>query len=421
MRYVASSYGSAGDFLPTLAVARALHTAGHEVAFLTNPFHERAVRRAGLEPILVGRRLDLYEMISARPDILRTADGAKLILDELAPTFVVPSYHYAKEMFARWRPDAVVGANLAFGLFWAAIERRVPSVMVSATPITWVTHRAPAQFLDFPLPARWLPYVAGAVRFFTAGAIDQYLWSVARTVGATSFDPSMTAIERGVVLDLGMWSEILRPPTPNDAANKRACGFARAGHFGATSERLPVELEAFLEGGGPPVVVGLGSVYSLGSDDLVADVAEACCELGERCVIVGPTPRGRDLPRGTLVVPYATYRLLFPRAKALVIHGGAGTTGEALQSGRPSVVVPLGFDQFGLAWSMEELGAGVRVPKRGRSRATLLEAVRRACKDKALRAGAERVGASLRDAPDGADVAASLIERVSVPAKARAR
>jgi len=314
-------------------------------------------------------------------------------------------------MFARWRPDAVVGANLAFGLFWAAIERRVPSVMISATPLTWVTSRAPAQFLDFAIPSRLLPYAAGAVRSIAAGAIDRYLWSVARTVGATSFDPSMTAIERGVVLDLGMWSERLRPPSESDPPNKRACGFARAGHFGATSEALPLELEAFLRAGSAPVVVGLGSVYSLGSDDLVADVAEACAELGERCVIVGPEPRGRDLPGETLVVPYATYHLLFPRAKALVMHGGAGTTGEVLRSGKPSVVVPLGFDQFALAWSIERLGTGVRVAKRGRARATVFAAVRTACEDEAMRARAKEVGAALRDAPDGAEVAASLIAR----------
>lgn len=109
------------------------------------------------------------------------------------------------------------------------------------------------------------------------------------------------------------------------------------------------------------------------------------------------------------MVPYATYDLLFPRAAALVIHGGAGTTGESLKSGRPSVVVPLAFDQFELSWQVERLGTGVRVAKRGRSRESIAKALRRAIEDEAIAGCAARIAAELRDAPDGADLTAKLV------------
>lgn len=38
MRCVATSFGSAGDFLPTVAVAAAMRNAGHDVVFVANPF-----------------------------------------------------------------------------------------------------------------------------------------------------------------------------------------------------------------------------------------------------------------------------------------------------------------------------------------------------------------------------------------------
>jgi rhamnosyltransferase subunit B len=409
VRYVATSFGSAGDFLPTLAVARALHVAGHEVVFVTNPFHERAVRAAGLAYVAAGKLVDLYALIAERPQMLRTGDGVKAIVDDLAPSFFAASYWVVKDILRAKRADAVIGSNLSYGLFWAAAEQRVPAVMIAATQISWITRRAPLQCLDFPIPDRILPHAVGAVRAIAVWLADHWLRSVARTVGATAIDPSLTAIEANVDLHLGMWPELLRPPSAGDAANTRACGFARAGHLGTAAPGLSAELEAFLAAGRPPVVIALGSIYSLGSDDLVADAAEACRELGERCVIVGPAPRARALPAGTLVVPYATYHLLFPRALALVIHGGAGTTGESLKSRRPAVMCPLGFDQFGLAWQVEALGAGLRVAKKGRSRAKILDALRTARDDVALTARAAELAAALSHAPDGAAVAASLI------------
>jgi UDP:flavonoid glycosyltransferase YjiC (YdhE family) len=100
-------------------------------------------------------------------------------------------------------------------------------------------------------------------------------------------------------------------------------------------------------------------------------------------------------------------------AAALVTHGGAGTTGETLKSGRPAVVCPLAFDQFGLAWQVAQLGTGVRVAKKGRSRATILDALRTACEDETMQARAAEVAVELRPAPDGAKVAASLIAGLS--------
>lgn len=412
MRYVASSFGSAGDFLPTLAVAHALHLDGHEVVFVTNPFHEDAVRATGMTYVPAGERVDIYQRIVDQPDILRTFTGLRVIVEELAPVFFSASYRVAREIVRDAKPAAVVGSNLAYGALWAAAERHVPSVIVAATPVSWWRADAPEQFLDFAIPERILPHVMGATRAVLAGLADAALRSLARTVSATSFDPSLTALERGAALHLGMWPELVRPRARSDAPNMHAVGFARAGHLGASVPSLSAPLEAFLGDGTPPVVVGLGSIFSLGSDDVIADAAEACAELGRRCVIVGPPPRERPLPEGTFVAPYAAYHLLFPRAHALVIHGGAGTTGEALRAGRPAVVVPFAFDQFGISWQVQRLGTGVRVAMKRRTGAAIRDAVRAVCENDAMHARAVAVADILGPAPDGAERAAELILRL---------
>lgn len=409
MRYIASAFGSAGDFLPTLAVARALAISGHEVSFVTNPFHEHSVRAAGLGYVAAGEHIDLYRLILDDPGLLTSPRVLQVMAEDLAIPHFTATYQLIQARLKAERVDALIGSNLAIGLHWAAIARRVPAVMIAATPLAWLSPQAPTQFLDFELPASVLPLALRALRTIGFGLLDHTLRSIARTAGATSFDTSYSAIEASLALHAGMWPALVRAPSRGDLPNMRACGYVRAGHLGTSAPALPPELEAFLAGGDPPVVIALGSIFSLSSDDLVADAAEACVDVGRRCVLVGRAPRERALPDGTLVVPYATYHLLFSRAAAIIIHGGAGTTGEALKSGRPSVVVPLAFDQFGLAWDVERLGTGVRVAKRGRSRQRIASALRRACEDETIARRATQIAAELQDAPDGADLTAKLV------------
>lgn len=414
MRYVASAIGSAGDFLPTLAVARVLARDGHDVTFVTNSFHEATVRAAGLDYVGAGEHIDLYARIIGDPEML-TSPRALGFLTELAAPHFAATYHVVRAMLRAERVDAVIGSNLAFGLHWAAIERGVPAVMIAATPLCWIALHAPVQFLDVAIPPSALPLAVGVARAIAYGLIDHVVRSIARSAGPMAFDASFSGVEARLALHAGVWPELLRPPSAGDLPTMHACGFVRAGHLGTTASALPPELEAFLAEGEPPVVIALGSIFSLGSADLVADAADACVDVGRRCVIVGRAPDARALPPGVLVVPYATYELLFPRAAAVVIHGGAGTTGEALRSGRPSVVVPLAFDQFGMAWHVDRLGTGVRVPKRARTRATLASALRRACEDPGLAARAAQVADELRGEPDGAERTAQLITALPRP------
>lgn len=407
MRFIASAIGSAGDFLPTLAAAKALADRGHHVAFVTSPFHERAVRTAGLEYVAAGEDVDLYRRILDDPGVLTSPRALQVLVDLAGPHFMA-TFHVVRGRLREQRYDALVGSNLAYGLLWAGMERRMPTAMITATPLFWASGDAPMQFVDVALPATILPLAARITRGLGVALLDHLLGSIARSVGATAIDPSYSAIEARLALHAGTWPELVRPSAATDLSNMRACGFVRAGHLGANTPTLPAPLEAFLDAGDPPVVIALGSIFSLDSDALVSDAAHACAEVERRCVLVGPAPRGRALPEGTLVVPYASYHLLFPRAAALIIHGGAGTTGEALRSGRPAVVVPFAFDQFALAWQVERLGTGVNVPKRGRARARIAEALRRAL-GTATVTGARRIGERLRDAPDGADVIADLV------------
>src|SRR4029077_17848912 len=86
---------------------------------------------------------------------------------------------------------------------------------------------------------------------------------------------------------------------------------------------------------------------------------------------------GVEFPSHTLAARSAPYDRIFPRAASIVVHGGSGTTGEALRAGRPIIGVPFAYDQFSLCACTERLGVGVRVPVAGRTRADFITVLER--------------------------------------------
>jgi UDP:flavonoid glycosyltransferase YjiC (YdhE family) len=62
------------------------------------------------------------------------------------------------------------------------------------------------------------------------------------------------------------------------------------------------------------------------------------------------------LPKDVIAVDYAPYSSLFPRACAVVHHGGVGTTSHGLRGGSPTLIVPFAFDQPDNAEHARRLG-----------------------------------------------------------------
>lgn len=122
----------------------------------------------------------------------------------------------------------------------------------------------------------------------------------------------------------------------------------------------PEGLHRFLENGKPPIFIGFGSMPVKDPQKMTIDLITAVQRCGERVVLhAGWGSLGAvDLPETIFKIDYAPYDWLFPRMAAVFHHGGSGTTGYALRSGVPSVVVPFVFDQFYWGKRCAELGLG---------------------------------------------------------------
>jgi UDP:flavonoid glycosyltransferase YjiC (YdhE family) len=113
-------------------------------------------------------------------------------------------------------------------------------------------------------------------------------------------------------------------------------------------EPLDPALDAWLREGEPPVYIGFGSMGGPGTQRLEALLLQALAAHGRRCLVAaGWAGLGNQtLPPGWRSIAAAPHALLFPRLAAVVHHGGAGTTAQALRAGVPQVLLPLILDQY---------------------------------------------------------------------------
>ena len=110
-----------------------------------------------------------------------------------------------------------------------------------------------------------------------------------------------------------------RPSSPASRSTTRTAGRTAAG------------VGAFLDDGPPPIVFTLGSSAVMDAGQFYEHSAAAAKLLGRRAVLlVGKDARNRpaSLPDGVVAFDYAPFSELFPRAAAVVHHGGIGTTGR---------------------------------------------------------------------------------------------
>jgi sterol 3beta-glucosyltransferase len=176
----------------------------------------------------------------------------------------------------------------------------------------------------------------------------------------------------------------------------------------------PRRLAEFLEAGGPVVYVGFGSMPGLDPGRLAVSIMTAAGKTGVRAVVASLDPALRRLlPSGRfLVVRNTPHDWLFPRVRAVVHHGGAGTTAAAISAGKPQVIWPFGVDQPFWSRRMTHLGvAPPALPVRALTGRTLTALLDRALSDPRIARQAAALGALVRT-EDGTGQAISCLEEV---------
>src|SRR5581483_10491641 len=133
---------------------------------------------------------------------------------------------------------------------------------------------------------------------------------------------------------------------------------------GAIPLQLPSQADeqvlSWIGAGPPPIYFGLGSTPVASAPDTCAMVGAACAQLGERllfCTGLNAVSGIEDSER-LKVVDAVNHAAVFPLCRAVVHHGGAGTTAAALRAGVPALILWHWLDQPFWAASLQHLKVG---------------------------------------------------------------
>jgi UDP:flavonoid glycosyltransferase YjiC (YdhE family) len=120
------------------------------------------------------------------------------------------------------------------------------------------------------------------------------------------------------------------------------------------------EVASWIAAGTPPIFFGFGSMPVESPADMVAMISAACAQLGERALVCSGWSDFGHVPHfeHVKVVGAMNYAAAFPACRAVVHHGGAGTTAAGLRAGVPQLILSTLPDQPLWAAQLKRLKVG---------------------------------------------------------------
>jgi rhamnosyltransferase subunit B len=414
MRVVLSCWGSYGDLFPYVGLARALAERGHTPVLATSQYYRSLVEGEGIEFHSVRPDVDPTDFNLIRR-VMDPRRGTEVILREL----LVPAARDAFDDLERAArgSDLLVSHPVTFAGPIVANVLRLPWVSTVLAPISFFSINDLPAFPMMPLglhrqlhrlgPLAARPLIALAKR--TTRPWMAPVVALRNELGVPIPGDPLYEGQFSPHLTLALFSRLLGEPQADWPPHAHVTGFV----FYNGALQMTDELLTFLDRGDPPIVFTLGSSAVGAAGNFFRESAAAAASLGARAVLlVGHDPASQPagpLPRGIIAVESAPHQELFPRAAAIVHQGGIGTTGQAMRSGRPMLVVPHAHDQLDNAFRVMKLGAA-RVLTPGRYTASRAAAHLRALlSDPAYERRASQMGV-LVGAENGTERTVAAIE-----------
>ncbi len=412
-RIVLTAVGSLGDLHPYVAIALGLKERGHEAIIATSACYQNKVEALGLgfRPVRpdfifvtnpavmprfmhprwgtfrVLRELILPVLRESYEDTLAAAEGADLLVSH-SP--------YAARLVAETTGTPWVSTIITPTCLWSAFDPPlmpgfpgISKTLRSLGPVFWVPVGITLKWATRPMAAPW--------------------YRLRRELKLPPSEGNPLVDSHSPSLVLALFSEVLAAKQRDWVPQTIVTGFPIFDQGGTAG--LPPDLVRFLDSGTPPIVFTVGFSAVTVAESFFEYSIAAAGALGCRAVLVGKRIGMEQvvLSDGVFWCDYAPFSQLFPRAAAVVHAGGIGTTGLALQAGRPMLVVPFAHDQFDNAERLRRLGVARMMPGSKYSAARATNELRHLLDDPSYSQRASDVGQQLGQ-EDGVRVACDALE-----------
>ena len=325
----------AGHVNPTVAVGRALHTEGHDVAWVGCPSQVRALIPPDLDLIPVDETQisTLQQMWLQKSQKVFGLDSYKFFFQDFMIPLAALMYPSVLEALDAFKPDFVISDQQALAGALAARKmgcKWATSVTTSAGIIN------PLE--QFPKVNQWMTDRLGDLQ-------------------------SRFALERWERPDIS--KRLVLVFSAHELVGTHL-NFPDHYHFVGPSLRSETSREpAFpwdqIDDSKPKVFLSLGTLNAERSTKFYAKVKEAFAGQNLQVIVSAPPEMLGEIPSNFIVQKGVPQLSLLKRVDAVVFHGGHNTFCESLSNGLPLVVAPIKDDQPVIAEQVVRSGTGLRV------------------------------------------------------------
>lgn len=433
--------GSRGDIQPFLKIGKILKEQyGHRVRIATHPaFRDFVEKDSDLEFFSVGGDpSELMAFMVKNPGLIPT-------LETLRAGDIGKRRAAMAEMFGGfWRAcvnatddekdirnlrmmgdkqpfiaDLIIANPASFAHVHCAEALGVPLILSFTFPYT------PTKSFPHPLASIKASNVdLGYTNFMSYPMVEMMIWQGlgdlvndlrVKTLG---LDPVSTLWAPGALYRMNvpfayLWSPSLVPKPADWGDEVDICGFVYLDL--AASFTPPDPLTKFLEAGEAPIYIGFGSIVVDDANKFTEMIFEAVKLAGVRALVSkgwgGLGGDSLDVPENIFLLDNTPHDWLFPRVKACVIHGGAGTTAIAMKCGKPIMIVPFFGDQFFWGTMIEKAKAGPEpVPYKRLSAEKIAEGIK-FCLTEEAQMHAESIANDIKREGDGAENMSAFVHQ----------
>ncbi len=363
-------FGSAGDVLPFIWLARQLRARGHQPTLITASLFQKAADDAGIPFVPIGSDEE-FAALMRDPRIWKLGAGTQAVFE--FATLSAGRFYDAvtRELDGAQRPDLLLAPVTAFGARLARERWGLPLVTVHLQPAVLLSaHETPVllpavHWLVRRLPSfckRWIfRHGPNPLDFFGGAALRRLCVLHDVTPPRRFFTEWWDSPDGSLIL----FPEWFAAPQVDWPKPRLQWSFPLEDL--AAEQSLAPALTAFLERHRerPPVVFTAGSANVQAADFFA--VAVAALRLLDRPGVLVTRDLSQlpaDLPPTVHAVEYVPFGPLLAKAAAFVHHGGIGTLSQGFAAGVPQLVMPLAHDQPDNADRLRRIGAGDFLRKR---------------------------------------------------------
>jgi sterol 3beta-glucosyltransferase len=355
MKIAISTIGTRGDVQPYAILGQALAARGHEVTLSTAKNFRDLVESYGIA---------FHPMDVDYQEILNSEEGKKILkanlfaiqrnMDKLIYPLIESSLNECYQLAQNsdlfiYRPKTL--SDVFTG------QLKTKAVRAAVVPAMEET----AAFLNPILSGFWLPNFMNKWSYKWVNLRYKVLRKpINHFCQQNGLQEHKPKIKYNIPSIYGISEHFLERPKDWSKAHQLT-GF----WFSDKKSELPQDVADFIEEGEAPILITFGSMPI--KKEIAGMIIQTASQLKERFIIAACWADW-DIPeieptKNIKIIDTVPFETLFPRVKAIVHHGGIGTTAECLRAGKPMFVCPILYpvgDQYFWGDLAFKKGVGVK-------------------------------------------------------------